>query len=281
MNPASFDSADLCADALCHRLFKEAEQIRWRSSDIPWHALERERVSAELLALVREITFAEMTTHSATRRFLSEFSDDVDFTQWLAVWFYEESSHPQVLMEWLHQFGEQVSAQAVRRARTSTPFMRSRFGTLVTNIISETVASNNYLTLHRNAPEPVLAVITKYLAADEARHARGFFAYARRMLERSPHPDLDRLDALKLLQLWFEGAGRVTHPVSEFGARAVQLAAVPGLPSITDTSVPARHACRLIGTLIGQHIDDISSVEQCSAELRARLEGKEVTHAAP
>jgi len=281
MMQLAFDSTDLCAEALFYPLFAEAERTRWRSADIRWEALEREKVSPALLAFVRQAAFAEMTTYSATRRFLSEFSDDVDFTQWISVWFYEESTHPQILMQWLHALGDRCSARDVRRARLSTPFMRSRFGTLVTNVISETVASHNYLTLHRGCAEPVLASIAKHLATDEARHAQGFFAYAKRMLERSPYPDLERMDALKVLHSWFREVASVTHPVSEF----VQRTAGHGFADAEiDSELPARHACRLIGTLIGRRIESVESVRDHLSELRGRLElveGEPEAHAAP
>jgi hypothetical protein len=280
----TFESEDICAEALCHQLFAEAERVRWRTADIPWASLDPSRVSPALIALVREAAFSELTTHSATRRFLQEFSDDVDFTQWIAVWFYEESTHPQVLMQWLHHFGERCSAEAVRRGRQSTPFMRSRFGTLVTNILSETVASQNYLTLYRGCGEPVLALIARNLAADEARHARGFFAYARRMLLASPHPDLDRMDALKVLGSWFqEEALRVTHPVSEFRRHAHEQAPIRGLFASMemDPSGAERHACRTIGTLIGTRIDTLAAAREHLSLLRARLDAGGKEHAAP
>jgi ferritin len=278
----TFDSEDICADALCHPLFAEAERVRWRAADIPWEALDRSRVSPPLLALVREAAFSELTTHSATRRFLQEFSDDVDFTQWIAVWFYEESTHPQVLMQWLHHFGERCSAEAVRRRRQSTPFMRSRFGTLVTNVLSETVASQNYLALHRGCGEPVLAAIAKNLAADEARHARGFLAYARRMLESSSHPDLDRIEALKVLSLWFDDAGRVTHPVSELRQRADEQGPLRGLLESLglDAAVAPRHACRALGSLLGLRIDTLAAAHEHLSELRARRDAGGERHAA-
>jgi hypothetical protein len=279
----TFESEDICADALCHQLFAEAERARWRAADIPWSSLDPSRASPALIALVREAAFSELTTHSATRRFLQEFSDDVDFTQWIAVWFYEESTHPQVLMQWLHRFGERCSADAVRRGRQSTPFMRSRFGTLVTNILSETVAAQNYLALYRGCGEPVLAAIAKHLATDEARHARGFLAYARRMLEASPHPDLDRMDALKMLGLWFRDAGRVTHPVSEFRQRAEEHAPLRELFESLgmDTREVEHHACRALGTLIGARIDTLDSAAEQLALLRARIDAEGSRHAAP
>jgi hypothetical protein len=179
-------------------------------------------------------------------------------------------------MQWLHQFGERCSAEAVRRGRQSTPFMRSRFGTLVTNILSETVASQNYLALYRGCGEPVLAAIAKNLATDEARHARGFLAHARRMLEASPHPDLDRMDALKMLGLWFREAARVTHPVSEFRQRADEQAPIRELFGSLgmDPKEVERHACRALGTLIGSRIDTLESAAEQLRLLRCRLDAE-------
>jgi hypothetical protein len=66
----------------------------------------------------------------------------------------------------------------------------------------------------------VLCGIAKHLSADEARHAAGFSAYARRHLERSKEPDADRRDAVKVLYLWFQDHASVRHPVSEMLARS-------------------------------------------------------------
>jgi rubrerythrin len=219
MAAADFCS-DLVGDGLYCDLFDRAERARWKMSDIAWHQIRKQEVSAGLIELVRQAAFAELTTWSATRRFLQEFADDVDFTQWISVWFYEESTHPQVLMRWLHEFGQTCDSQFVRRGRRAAPFMKSRIGMLVTNVISELVASRSYLNLARNCPEPVLSTIAKNLASDEARHASSFYAYARRTLERVPDSDRQRLAALKVLYAWFQQNDRVLHPVNEFRGRA-------------------------------------------------------------
>jgi len=248
--------------------------VRWRMADIPFQSIQKDRVSPGLLRLVRDIATSELTTFSATRSFLREFSDDVDFTQWMSVWFYEESKHPVVLMRWLREFGETFDSSFVARGRATASFMRSRFGMLVTNVISELVASSNYLSLHKNSPEPVLAAIAKNLATDEARHAKSFLAYARRWLERSRDPDSDRTDALKVLYMWFQDNERVQHPVNEFQARSASSSqAAEALRDLgIDQSGAAERACRTIGSLVGCRLESPEQIVSELARLRARSE---------
>src|ERR1041384_3926061 len=99
---------DVVADMLHTSLFDQAEGVRWQMSEIPWARIDRDAVTEPLRALVKEIAFAELTTFSATRRFMTDFADDVDFTQWISVWFYEESKHPQALLRWLRHVGVSV-----------------------------------------------------------------------------------------------------------------------------------------------------------------------------
>jgi hypothetical protein len=237
---------DVVRDQLCYTLSARAERARWRMDEIAWDQIDPAKASEELRGLVKEIAFSELTTTSATRRFLDELADDTDFTQWISVWFYEETRHPQVLLRWLSQLGVTVGDQFMRRGRATAPFMKSRFGTLVTNVISELVASASYAALAERSEEPVLATIARHLSTDEARHATGFTAYARRYLERSKEPDADRRDAIKVLYLWFQDHGNVRHPVSEMLARTGETRASL---SIDPSDVRAR-VFSVIGSLI-------------------------------
>lgn len=263
-------------------LFLEAERVRWRAADIPWHEIEPAGVSDALLDLVQEAALSELTTFSATRRFLQEFADDLELSQWMSVWFYEETKHPLVLLGWLRHLGRHVDERTLLRGRVSAPFMRSRFGTLVTNIVSELNASHNYLALHRHAPEPVLRLIARHLAADEARHAAGFFSFARRMLERSTRADLDRLDALAVLQMWFSTNERVAHPVNEFhlrlGAREELRELAEGLGLAAQAA--RERTLRMVGELLGLELETTEDIALCLARLRASSAQPEVVHAA-
>jgi hypothetical protein len=133
------------------------------------------------------------------------------------VWFYEETRHPHVLLEWLRRVGDAVPADFVVKGRVSTPFMRSALGTLVTNVISEVTAAQAYRRLARTSPEPVLARIATLISGDEARHAASFFRFAARMLA-SAAPDVarrERARGLEVLQAWLGGVTTATHPVAQ------------------------------------------------------------------
>jgi ferredoxin len=211
-------SDDLLTDALFYGLFEEAEKVRWRMSDIPWHELRREAASPALLSVVRANAASEMTTYTASRRFLQEFSDDPDFSQWVTVWAYEETKHPQVLMRWLAACGQTFDAAFVMRGRWASPFMRSRVGMLATNVVSELVASAGYLALARRTEEPLLGKIAMLLASDEARHASSFFRYVERAIVRAERPDTERAAALRVLHVWLNEPEKMGHPVHQFHA---------------------------------------------------------------
>jgi hypothetical protein len=264
---------DVVGEALCYRLGDEAEAVRWRMSDVPWDRLDRERAGPGLRALVQEIAFSELTTTTATRRFLTELGDDPDFTQWVSVWFYEETRHPQVLLRWLHHLGVVVDARWLLRGRATAPFMRSRFGTLVTNIISEMVASSSYAQLAAAAPEPVLTRIASNLAGDEARHAASFYAYAARHLERSADREGDRRDGLKVLYLWFQDSERVSHPVNEFYGRHLGRSEVGETIAklAIDPAAAQDRIVRLVGHLLGLPLDG-------STDLLGQIRDLGVTH---
>ena len=238
-------------------LFREAERVRWSLEDLPWHTVDRDRVTPELLQLVREIAASEATTFSATQRFLQDFADDVEFTNWMAVWFYEETKHPYVLVRWLRALGEDQDAELMRRARVTSPFMKSRMATLTSNIISEMVASARYMSLSERSPEPVLSLIAQRLASDEARHAASFFTFARKRLDASPQADVERRDALKVLYLWLQEGDGVRHPVNLFRSTQASAAAISAAQS---------RVVRTIGLLVDAPLRNASDV-------MARLKG--------
>ncbi len=198
-------------------LATSSERVRWTLDAVPWHELEAARATPELRVVVREMAFSENATYSATQRFLEAFCDDVDFSRWVAVWFYEETRHPYVLTEWLRRVGEELPAGFVSKGRVSTPFMRSLTGTLVTNVISEVTAAQAYRRLGARSPEPLLGQLAVRIAGDEARHAASFFRFGRQRLASAPAAEAqrDRARGLEVLQAWLGGATPATHPVAQ------------------------------------------------------------------
>lgn len=259
--------------------FVEAEGVRWRMADLPLDALDRAAVTPDLRRLVREIALSELTTFSASRRFLSEFADDADLSQWIAVWLYEETRHPQAMMRWLMAVGEDVAPTEIVRARATAPFIRSRTGTLVMNVISEAIAAARYLGFSRHGHEPSLQKISRLLAADEARHGATFFAYARRRIDASTDPDTDRLDALKVLYFWLFEADNLQHPVNMFQTKAIadeELARAIERMRI-DRDKVQRRVCAIVGELVGLPLDGPEAVmpalRALAAEARAGRAG--------
>jgi ferredoxin len=246
-----------------------AERVRWKLADVPWSDLRASSVPPELRVVVREMAFSENATFSATQRFLDAFSDDVEFSQWIAVWFYEETKHPFVLMEWLRRVGETLPGDFVVRGRVSTPFMRSRVGTLVTNVISEITVSHAYLYLARTSPEPVLGRLASLIAGDEARHAASFFRFARRQLESVPDGGVrERARGLEVLHAWLSNGQSVTHPVQQMLERLARAGAGGALDM--DYDAIRLRVVRVIGLLLDLPVRRVEDVGGVLRELLAR-----------
>jgi ferredoxin/ferritin len=240
-------------------LLTTAEGVRWQISDLPWTSFDPSKAMPELRTIVREMAYSEQATFSATQRFMQAFGEDLDFSQWISVWFYEETRHPMVLLKWLERAGETPGAQFVTAGRVSQPFMKSRTGTLVTNVISEMFAAEAYLGVALTCPEPLLAAIAQRITADEARHGGSFFAYARRAIATSDQPDRERLDALKVLHFWLNENQQVSHPVNETMEKMKTLRGAGGgvIPAFRP---PNERIVRVVGRLTGLPIQSPADV---------------------
>jgi ferredoxin len=259
------------------RLFDDlatsAERVRWALDALPWHDLDAALATPDLRAVVREMAFSENATYSATQRFLEAFCDDVDFSRWIAVWFYEETRHPFVLLEWLRRVGEPLPADFVLKGRVSTPFMRSAAGTLVTNLVSEVTASQAYRHLRRRSPEPFLGKLAALIAGDEARHAASFFRFARRRLAGAPADGAlrDRARGLEVLLAWLREAAPATHPV----AQMVERLGGSGADALLEIDFgPVRtRVVRLVGLLLDVPMRGADDVAPALRGLLARARG--------
>lgn len=254
-------------DGIYYPLFAEAEAVRWSMAELPFAEVRRGDVSPAWIAVARETLIGELTTFSATERFFADFGGDVDFTQWLTVWLYEETKHPSALVRWLDVFGEKFDSGFMLQGRQTLPFMPSHMGTLATNIISEMVAAALYLTLAAQpGAEPVLREICRRIGGDEARHAASFFRYAGRRLQRAADPTQDQIDALKILYFWItpELNARVGHPVNLLAGRyqtdPLLREAVP--PEEIHRAIAGAHrrACRVFGALLALELREPGDV---------------------
>jgi hypothetical protein len=259
---------DLLEESLYYKHFDQAERVRWRMCDIPWASIEKDKVTRGWIDVVRVTLESESTTFEATERFLKEFAGDVDFTQWLSVWLYEETKHPTALLRWLSAFGETVTPEQMLAARQTQPFVRSRMATLCMNVMSELVASSLYVTLHRESPEPVLAMIGGFLAGDEARHATHFFNYAKKLVDTANGDEERsqlRRDALTVLHFWVASQKKVTHPVSVVFNRLAATEARHELdPGILDETMnrATTKMFALSSKLVGSQVRSVGEIEE-------------------
>jgi ferredoxin len=240
-----------------------AEQVRWKVSDLPWDRFDPAKATPELKAVVREMAYSEQTTFSATQKFMAAFGKDADFSQWISVWFYEETRHPLVLLEWLKLAGEVHDDDFVQKGRESEPFMPSLVGTLVINIISEMVAAHAYLHMASGRLEPLLYATVTKLAADEGRHGASFFTFARRLIETSANPERDRLDALKVLHFWLNIGNDVSHPVNQAMKRLEVLLPPLGAPPFVP---PNDRIAQVIGALTGLQLNSAAELQSTMLE---------------
>ncbi|MDR3416517.1 MAG: ferritin-like domain-containing protein [Nevskia sp.] len=210
---ASVSVNDVFSDLSYYSLFDVAEKARWYMKDIAWDSIDKSLITPHLLEMVKQVAFGELTTYSATQSFMSMFEDDIDFTQWLAVWLYEETKHPHALVKWLSLNGVQLPGKYLKEGRIITPMTKSKVEMLTFNVISEIVAGSMYMTMSETMPEPVLKDITFKLGKDEMRHSVGFENYARRTIESSADPDYERSIVLRSAWVFLQTDQFINHPV--------------------------------------------------------------------
>jgi hypothetical protein len=268
------DERSIYDDGIYYRLFAEAELVRWKMADYAWASVRKADVAPSWIALVRETLIGELTTFSATERFFADFAADVDLTQWLTVWLYEETKHPSALLMWLDVFGEKFDSRFMLQGRQTLPFMPSKVGTLATNIVSEMVAATLYITVaSQPSIDPVLRQICRNIGGDEARHAASFYSYASKYLARSETPAQDKLMALKVLYFWITPGlnARVGHPVNLVANRYLSMPLLAeALPTAAIRSAiddTYKRACRVFEALLGVQLRDAKDLSDQMAAL--------------
>lgn len=211
----AFQIDDLSSELGYYRLLETSEKARWIFRDQPWDEIDESKVTPELIEDVKIAAYAELTTFSATESFMKLLHDDVDFTQWLSVWFFEETKHPLALIRWLGKLGVPTAQDFIYRGRKIEPMTDSRVGMLTSNICSEIAANTAYNQFAKTVDEPVLVEIVKHLARDEMRHSVGFEYYCKQTIERSDDPERDRLIAMRTAWFLLQPAsdGVTQHPV--------------------------------------------------------------------
>src|SRR5690349_9787294 len=173
-------------------LFVRLERVRWNlGTDIPFDRIDASKLTPEWVNDVRHVCLTELSALYATEMFIRDFYTDIDFCSFVSVWFYEEMKHHLVLRKYLEHIGETFEEADLPRLRL-TFAEGPAIETLTMHFCGEQRLAHWYTAFGENAPEPVLGMIFKTLAADELRHAAAYAKYLRKAVTNKPEvlPDI-------------------------------------------------------------------------------------------
>lgn len=166
--------------------FSKLEKIRWRlEEDIAWDSIKPNLISSDQKVLIRNICMTEIGALFAAEAFLRDFYNDIDFSCFVSVWYYEEMKHFLVLKRYLSALGIEITEPELQHLRMSIPESNQ-----------ETILMIHFLSEHRLAAwyrgmsdwldEPVGKSIFKYIADDEIRHGQAYFDFIQKDLGQHP-----------------------------------------------------------------------------------------------
>lgn len=256
---------DVGGELAYYRLLEASEKGRWNFADLPWQKPADELLTPDLLKNVEVAAFGELTTFSATESFMKLFHDDVDFTQWLAVWFYEETKHPLAWIKYLNLCGIRTDANFIFRGRQIDPMTPSKVEMLVFNIISEITACTMYQHLGRTANEPLFSEIARNLARDEMRHSVGFEHYCRRTIENAEDPERERIRAFRATWFVMQPARDTQHPV---------FLTLRRLQGVDYRALEEKVSAQILGRMsrvLGEELGDVEGLYEAYAKAKRNL----------
>jgi hypothetical protein len=230
-------------------IFRRLEAKRWRLAEVPFGDVDVASVPAEVVDFVRSNCLVELSSLYAVRMFLRDFRENVDFCQFMSVWYFEEMKHYLVLREWLKLFGREPSEEEL--APLDAELLPAPWpGTLAMHYCGELRLGMWYHRWSEVMPEPVLRSIYRRIGEDELRHAQCYRDFMLRAAERDPAVVLDLVQAAK----WMMVGGLEKHPTT-------LAASGPGEPSVVER-VPEG------GLLLARVRETIGAADE------ARLRGK-------
>ncbi len=168
-------------------LFKELESARWSlEHDVPWHRFEPSKISDRQLQGLKMNAILEWSAMPTAEMFLRDNQDDSDFAAFVSIWFFEEQKHSLTLLEYLRRFAPaylptEKELFAVRFSFDPAPALDS----LALHFCGEVRLNQWYRCARESHTEPVIRSIYELIAADEARHARAYFEYMRKAIEKA------------------------------------------------------------------------------------------------
>ncbi|CAA7623490.1 ferritin-like domain-containing protein [Magnetospirillum sp. UT-4] len=165
----------------------------WTPDDIPWAEFRPDRLTPDLLKVVKAASMVERNAGDYTAYLIKVFRDDPTFRQIVVDWRAEEVQHGDVLGRYaeladpafsfkdrFQRFvdGYKVPIDLEKSVRGSLT------GELLARCIVETGTSSFYSAMRDATDEPVLKAICHRIAGDEFRHYKTFYDFMKRYIER-------------------------------------------------------------------------------------------------
>lgn len=174
----------------------------WSLDDIDWQAFDAEKVSVQLLPLVKAASLVEANSADYVIYLNRVFRDDPRVKPAFDQWGDEEIQHGRALGKWAELADPTFNfekALAEFRNRYSLPLdadesvRGSRTGELVSRCVIECGTSSFYTAMKEASDEPVLKQIAGLIAADEFRHYALFLEKMRAFEAEEKLTILDRI----------------------------------------------------------------------------------------
>lgn len=180
---------------LYEKHFRRLEKIRWHlEDDIDWETINPSLVDKGHVQLIRNICMTEIGSLFAAESFIRDFYDDIDFSCFVSVWYYEEMKHFLVLKRYLSHLGIEFNESELQHLRMSIP-ISNRETILMVHFLSEHRLATWYQGISDNLREPVGKQIFANIAADEIRHGQAYFDFIQKDLQQHPETLLKYLKA--------------------------------------------------------------------------------------
>ncbi len=164
---------------------------QWSIDDIAWERFDPAKVDPGIVPVIKAASLVERNAEEYGKYLVSVFRDDPEFVAAAWQWVEEEIQHGMALGRWAQMVDpafdfdgafERFKAE-IRLPTAATASVRgSRVGEFVARCIVETGTSTMYTALAQATDEPVLKQIAQRIAADELRHYKLFYSYAKRYM---------------------------------------------------------------------------------------------------
>lgn len=230
-------------------------RLHWRQEELPWDQIDHSKIDPELVPLIKAAALVEFNANDYTAYLCNVFRDDPEFRQAAEDWAIEEVQHGVALGRWAEAADPGWNFEAaVARFRAGyridldqqASIRGSRPGELIARCMVETGTSSYYAAIGDSCEEPLLKRICRLIAADELRHYKLFYQYAKSYLER------ERLS--KPRRVWI-ALGRINETEDDELAYAYYAANAPADAPYDHDTYNREYARRAFGRYRPEHLN--------------------------